>query len=447
MQSNNTIPPMSISHRKKKDILNRSSLYLFLLILISGLISCEGETESVSMGEDDIAGVVRGPNGPEAGVWVIAETHDLPTRYAKIVVTDDEGRYLIPELPDASYSVWVRGYGLVDSPKKTVKPGSQVDLEAVVADDPREAAEYYPAGYWFSLLDVPDKSHFPGDGPDGNGIAPHIKTQAQFLRDVKSGTCLACHQMGSKGTRELPENLGTFDSSVDAWERRLQSGQAGGMMVSAVHQWGRDKVLEMFADWTDRIAEGEIPPTPPRPEGIERNVVITQWDWADPKAYLHDLVSTDRRDPTVNANGLIYGALEASADGFRIAEVDFEILCPSPSCVLNTHVYWEERTHTGGQPVQEPFDRGNGTSGRCPVPALTVDDQQLAQGRGGGQGLAVPERVQRGQGQLGVGGRPEPGRSRVLLGVRLVLRRRGTPGADRPGPHDAGPGRARAGLR
>ncbi|MFC4870555.1 hypothetical protein [Negadavirga shengliensis] len=287
---------------------------MFLLILISGLISCERDTESVSMGEDDIAGVVRGPNGPEAGVWVIAETHDLPTRYAKIVVTDDEGRYLIPELPDASYSVWVRGYGLVDSPKKTVKPGSQVDLEAIVADDPREAAEYYPAGYWFSLLDVPDKSHFPGDGPDGNGIAPHIKTQAQFLRDVKSGTCLACHQLGSKGTRELPENLGTFDSSVDAWERRLQSGQAGGMMVSAVHQWGRDKVLEMFADWTDRIAEGEVPPTPPRPEGIERNVVITQWDWADPKAYLHDLVSTDRRDPTVNANGLIYGALEASAD-------------------------------------------------------------------------------------------------------------------------------------
>ena len=70
----------------------------------------------------------------------------------------------------------------------------------------------------------------------------------------------------------------------------------------------------MFADWTDRIAAGEVPPAPPRPQGIERNVVITQWDWADPKAYLHDEVSTDRRNPTVNANGLIYGALELSAD-------------------------------------------------------------------------------------------------------------------------------------
>ena len=70
----------------------------------------------------------------------------------------------------------------------------------------------------------------------------------------------------------------------------------------------------MFADWTDRIAGGEVPPAPPRPQGVERNVVITQWDWADPKAYLHDEVSTDRRNPTVNANGLIYGSLELSAD-------------------------------------------------------------------------------------------------------------------------------------
>ena len=70
----------------------------------------------------------------------------------------------------------------------------------------------------------------------------------------------------------------------------------------------------MFADWTDRIAAGEVPPAPPRPQGLERNVVITQWDWADPKAYLHDEVSTDRRNPTLNANGLIYGSLELSAD-------------------------------------------------------------------------------------------------------------------------------------
>jgi hypothetical protein len=99
-----------------------------------------------------------------------------------------------------------------------------------------------------------------------------------------------------------------------AWERRLQSGQAGAQMINGLGQLGRDRGLRMFADWTDRIAKGEIPPAPARPQGIERHVVITQWDWADPKAYLHDEVSTDRRNPTVNANGPLYGALELSAD-------------------------------------------------------------------------------------------------------------------------------------
>src|SRR5262245_25463743 len=70
----------------------------------------------VAADADDIAGVVTGPRGPEAGVWVIAETADLPTKFVKIVVTDDRGRFLLPDLPKAQYAVWVRGYGLVDSP-------------------------------------------------------------------------------------------------------------------------------------------------------------------------------------------------------------------------------------------------------------------------------------------------------------------------------------------
>src|SRR5262245_37202997 len=61
-----------------------------------------------------IGGVVTGPSGPEAGVWVIAETIDLPTKFARIVVTDDQGRYFVPDLPKAKYKVWVRGYGLID---------------------------------------------------------------------------------------------------------------------------------------------------------------------------------------------------------------------------------------------------------------------------------------------------------------------------------------------
>ena len=263
---------------------------------------------------DDIAGVVAGAGGPEAGVWVIAETSDLPTKFAKIVVTDARGRYLLPDLPRASYDVWVRGYGLVDSPKRRAKPGATLNLRATPAPNPRAAAEYYPAGYWFSLIRVPAEREFPGTGPEGNGINPSFKSQPEYVRFVKNNACLGCHQLGSKGTRELHPALGTFESSITAWERRLQSGQAGGAMIGAVQQMGAPRTLRMFADWTDRIAAGEVPPAPPRPQGLERNVVVTLWDWADPKAYLHDLVSTDRRNPTVNANGSVYAVLEASAD-------------------------------------------------------------------------------------------------------------------------------------
>src|SRR5687767_4151432 len=121
---------------------------------------------------DDIGGVVTGPRGPEAGVWVIAETTDLPTKMAKVVVTDDRGRYVVPDLPKANYNVWVRGYGLVDSAKVKSAPGRIVNLTATTAPNARAAAEYYPASYWYSLLQVPAKDEFPGTGPGGNGISP-----------------------------------------------------------------------------------------------------------------------------------------------------------------------------------------------------------------------------------------------------------------------------------
>ena len=269
---------------------------------------------SVQIESNDIGGTVTGPGGPEAGVWVIAETHDLGTRYAKTVVTDDQGQYLIPDLPQADYDVWVRGYGLVDSEKTQASPGGNLDLTAVPAPNEAAAAHYYPAGFWFSLMEMPARSEFPGTGPAGNGFSPDVEHQADFIRLVTSGSCLSCHQMGNEATREFPALFSGYDTSADAWARRILSGQAGESMVRTMAGLGMEGTIRMFADWTDRIAAGELPPAPTRPQGLERNVVITQWDWADPTAYLHDLVSSDRRDPTVNAYGKLYGALEASAD-------------------------------------------------------------------------------------------------------------------------------------
>jgi len=283
--------------------------------IVSGTRAFQAQTATgIAMDADDIAGTVTGPSGPEAGVWVIAETRDLPTPFAKIVVTDDRGRYLLPDLPRASYSVFVRGYGLVDSPRTQGTPGRMLDLKAVPASSPAAAAQYYPAAYWLSLMEIPAKSEFPGTGESGNGISPNIKTQGDWIRNVKSGGCTACHALGTKATREIPPALGPFPNTIAAWDRRVKSGQAGDQMSGALNGFGRARVLKMFADWTDHIRAGAIPPAPPRPQGAERNVVITQWDWADPKAYLHDVVSTDRRNPRINANGPLYGSLELSAD-------------------------------------------------------------------------------------------------------------------------------------
>ena len=333
--------------------LQAAALAAFLSASLA-LVSCgQPGAETVSVDNDDLGGVVSSTTGPKAGVWVIAETADLPTKFVKIVVTDDSGRYVLPDLPEATYDVWVRGYGLVDSTKVQTAPGNTLDLTAVVAPDAAAAAQYYPSGYWYSLLRAPDKSEFPGTGPKGNGISPDMKSQAHWLRNVKSGSCWACHGLGTKATREIPASLGSFPSSVEAWERRILSGQAGGSMASGMARLGAKRAFEAFADWTDRVAAGELPPEPPRPQGLERNVVITQWDWADPKAYLHDEVSTDRRNPTVNANGLIYGALEASADYLPVldpvnhkrSEVKLTVRDPNtppaaPQTVAQASPYW-----------------------------------------------------------------------------------------------------------
>src|SRR5215475_1109483 len=110
---------------------------------------------TVAIDADDIGGVVTGPAGPEAGVWVIAETTDLGTKMSKSVVTDDQGRYVIPDLPKANYVVWARGYGLVDSAKTTSEPGRIVNITAQPAPNAAAAAEYYPAIYWYAMLNIP----------------------------------------------------------------------------------------------------------------------------------------------------------------------------------------------------------------------------------------------------------------------------------------------------
>jgi hypothetical protein len=309
-----------------------------------------------------LSGVVTSANGPEAGVWVIAETTGLPTRFARIVVTDDRGRYVIPDLPKARYEVWVRGYGLVDSPKVQAEPGATLDLKAVVAPSAAAAAEYYPPIYWYSMLRIPQKSEFPVGA---------MKTQPEWLNSVKTNGCMSCHALGTKGTRTMPKDFAHM-KSTEAWARRIASGQAMTQMINAAARVGPERGLALWADWTDRIAAGELPfAQPQRPQGIERNLVLTLWDWSRPTAYMHDLISTDRRKPTVNANGKLYGAPENSTDFWPVLDpignITNEIKHPvrdpgtpshrtdpmAPSPYWGAEPIWDSQTSTHNQMMDE----------------------------------------------------------------------------------------------
>jgi hypothetical protein len=271
---------------------------------------------SVKVGEKSIGGVVASPRGPEAGVWVIAETTDLPTKFARMVVTDDRGRYVIPELPTANYQVWVRGYDLVDSPKRLGKPGQTLNHTAVRAPDAAAAAHYYPAIYWYSMLKIPPAKDF-----GGHTAIPKDITQAHWLRQMNNVDCVGCHQLGQQSTRTIPAQFGRFESGRDAWIRRVQAGQAGEIMTNRLAGQFGGVPYQYFGDWTDRIAKGELPKDkPPRPQGLERNIVITSWEWGSEKHYLHDLIASDRRNPTVNAYGPVYGSPEYATDMMPILD-------------------------------------------------------------------------------------------------------------------------------
>lgn len=278
----------------------------------------------LSVGTSSIGGVVRSELGPEAGVWVIAETEELGNKLVKVVVTDDEGRYVLPDLPDATYNVWVRGYGLTDSEQHAAHPGELINFNVQVAATGHEAASIYPANYWLSLIDLPDESEFPGTGPEGNGIAPANETRDHWVANLVEN-CQFCHQLGTARVRNLPDGV----DHVEAWKYRIsmmgrspdnaffeddpayQKRDYTVRMKDNMTLFGEERGYRMFADWTQKIASGALPETPKRPEGIERNLVITMWDMADGR-FMHDSNSSDKRNPTVNANGPVYGYAQFS---------------------------------------------------------------------------------------------------------------------------------------
>ena len=262
----------------------------------------------VTVGQADLGGTVSGAGGPEAGVWVIAETTDLPTKFAKIVVTDDQGRYSFPicrrritasGCAATAWSIRAKAQATPGKHRSTSGPWPRR------SDGRRAILSRRCTGSRCSTC--PAKSEFPlREDQEPGRVAEHHQERRLPVVPRAGHAGHADDLAGARPVPELHRGLA----------RRLQSGSAQTFMI-ARHQPPRHAARDrrLFADWTDRIAEGELPfAKPARPQGIERNVVITMWDWGSPTAYLHDAVSTDRRNPRVNANGKIYGSPEDSTD-------------------------------------------------------------------------------------------------------------------------------------
>lgn len=309
---------------------------LALLLTAVVAIACSDRPEPPA--SSFVEGEVRSAESPESGVWVIAETDLLPTPYRKIVVTDGDGRFVLPDLPAGEYRVWARGYGLRDSPKVTARPGERVTLQVERASA-AEAAAHYPASYWLALLEP----------PGGSGA---------WTSHFKLG-CQLCHQVGSAVTRGRTREL--YD---------LGFKKASYMHVTA-DGLGRDALLDALAGWSARIAGGELPEAPPRPQGIERNFVITQWAWGDEFSYAHDEIATDKRDPRVNAGGPIYG-VDIGNDHVLMLDPKAHRATRAKTPTLGGFdTPWCDQTYVplGGDGEPQPF--GFGSLG-CPVmPGIT----------------------------------------------------------------------------
>jgi hypothetical protein len=233
---------------------------LAVLLAFSPIELNSQQSASVSIDQDDVGGVVTSAKGPEAGVWVIAETKELPTRFARMVVTDDRGRYVIPDLPKANFDIWVRGYGLVDSPKIKSAPGKILNLKAVVAPNDAAAAEFYPAIHWYSMMKIPAASEFGGEGKPATKLTQKSISESDEVERLAP----TVHSIGTRSTRTFPQNVPFPYGQVCQLRGgrgfvRIQSGQGGVPMFARMTKELDAVPIKYLADWTDRVAKGELP--------------------------------------------------------------------------------------------------------------------------------------------------------------------------------------------
>ena len=374
-----------------KGFYGRTTTVAVVSILLSSLvIAISGQTggrSAVAIDNDDIGGVVTGARGPEAGVWVIAETRSTPTRLIKSVVTDDQGRYVVPDLPKANYDVWVRGYGLVDSPKVKATPGKTVNLKAVAAPDKKAAARSTTRRSTGSRC-CRCRRRATSPAPATRATASRRTSGARASGSATSSTPTAAPaaiRWAARRRATIPTSiLGELEDSTSG-VGSTHSVRAGRRRHERALHAGRPRARAGDVRGLDRShrrgrAAGRRRPRVRRAGSATSS--ITMWDWADPKVYLHDEIASDKRNPTVNANGPIYGALEESGDYLPVVDPTTHTRRARSSSTVARSEDAELREHAAGRGRRRTGATKRSGTARRRSHSFAMDKQAPRLGRG-----------------------------------------------------------------
>ena len=160
-----------------------------------------------------------------------------------------------------------------------------------------------------------------------------------------------------------------FKSGEEAWMRRIQSGQAGEHDDQPARRPVGRRAVQIFRRMDRSHRQGRTAQGRSRRGRKASNATwsITSWEWSTPDKYLHDLISSDRRHPTVNANGPLFGSPEYSTDNMPIldpedqqgvvlqdagarcrhADSRSDPATPAPSSRWQTSAYWGSQAALG----------------------------------------------------------------------------------------------------
>lgn len=264
----------------------------------------------IEVRNDEIGGTVSNAGDPLVGAWVTAmmltgeqiqptdsDIGYAPVNMLKTVVTDNNGNYIIPDLdPDQEYDVMIRVYGYPDVTITGQSTGNRTDYEYSDADvlSQQDAAQAYPANYWKSMIDYPSAERIAQIDVNEDEQPDYPAGPTQYIGNMWLG-CELCHQIGNEATR-VPKTEAGWDA---VW-------QLAGAMDGTADRLDRPLMMETMAAWSDKIADGEVPPQPPRPGGEAGRYILTQWYAGTPFTYAHDMSSTQRHYGTVNINGPVW---------------------------------------------------------------------------------------------------------------------------------------------